>query len=179
MLQQGDAVEDFAIEVPQDHGGGVAVVEELHVVDEVEGVVLEDVGEVGRGHDEEGIGNLVPLDAALEHAVDFTPRVEPEAFVEGGFGEVVVVLAAQDALDADGMAEAKDGGVEVGGQSALLGVDIGGTGLVAQADGGLAEGDAAEHLALGIGAPLALRVEAGVGEGLIEHGAGAFVPLAT
>ena len=179
FLDEGDAVEELAVHVPRDHGRGVAVVEELHVVDEVEGVVLEDVGEVGRGHDEEGIGHLVPLYAALEHAVDFAPGVEPEALVEGGLGEVVVVLASQDALDADGVADAHDRGVEVGGQAALLGVDVGGSGLIAQADGGLGKGYLPEHLALGIGGPAAEVVEESVGEGLIEHGSGSLVPLAT
>ena len=36
----GDAVEDFAVHVPRKHQRGVAVVEKLHVVDELKHVVL-------------------------------------------------------------------------------------------------------------------------------------------
>ena len=43
LFEQWDAVEDFTVEVPTDIGRNIAVVEKLHVVDQVERVVLNDV----------------------------------------------------------------------------------------------------------------------------------------
>ena len=92
LADEGYAVEDLAVQIPEDHQRAIAVVEELHVVDEGEGVVLHDVGEVGLGHDEQGEGHLVPLVAALKITVNLTPRLHPETLVDGGLGEVVGVV---------------------------------------------------------------------------------------
>ena len=61
FLQQWDAIEEPSVEIPFGEEGGVAVVEELKVGDEVEGVVFDDVGGIGSGMDEEGKGDFVPL----------------------------------------------------------------------------------------------------------------------
>ena len=53
FLQQWDAIEEPSVEIPFGEEGGVAVVEELKVGDEVEGVVFDDVGGIGSGMDEE------------------------------------------------------------------------------------------------------------------------------
>ena len=74
FFEQGNAVEDLAVQVPRNHQRGVAVVEELHVVDQFKHVVLLDVREVGGRHDEHGIGHLVPLYAAFEIRVYLAPR---------------------------------------------------------------------------------------------------------
>ncbi len=125
LLEQGNAVEDLTVEVPRHVERCEAVVEELHVVDEVEGLVLYNIREVGGGHDEQGVGHLVPLYAALQVAVDLSPGVHPEALVDAELGEVVAVVAAEESLQTQGVAEGEDGSVEVDGQSALLGVDVG------------------------------------------------------
>ena len=65
LLQQRYAVEDLAVEIPREIERGKTVVAELHVVDELEGLGLDDIAEVGLGHDEQRIGHLVPLDTAL------------------------------------------------------------------------------------------------------------------
>mgnify|MGYP003424534737 FL=1 len=124
LLQQWYAVENLSVEIPRDIERGKTVVEELHVVDELEGLVLDDIAEVGLGHDEQRIGHLVPLDTALEIAVDLSPRLHPEALVDARLGEVVTVVATEESLDADSVTEDEHGGVEINLQSALLGVDI-------------------------------------------------------
>ena len=123
FLEQRDAVEYLSVEVPRHVKRGIAVVEELHVVDEVESLVLYDIREIGGWRDEQGEGNLRPLDATLEVAVYLSPAVHPEALIDAGFGHVIGILAAQESLDADGVADGEDGGVEVDLDTTLLGVD--------------------------------------------------------
>ena len=123
FLQERYAVEDLAVEIPRDIERGKTVVEELHVVDELEGLVLDDIAEVGLGHDEQRIGHLVPLDTALEIAVDLTPRLHPEALIDVCLGIVVAIVATEESLDADGMSEGEHWGVEIDLKTTLLGVD--------------------------------------------------------
>ena len=73
LLDERNAVEDLAVHVPRDHKRGIAVVEKLHIVDEVERIVLHDEREVGRRHNEQGERHLVPLCSAFEVGVDFSP----------------------------------------------------------------------------------------------------------
>ena len=74
--------------------------------------------------DEQGIGHLVPLYATLEEEVYLTPTVQPEPFVNLRFREVRRIVAAQEILEAEGMAQGEHGGVAGDGDTALLGVDI-------------------------------------------------------
>ena len=67
--------------------------------------VLQDIGEVGLGQAEQGEGHFLPLDAALHLGIYLSPTAEPEALVDAGLGEVVAVVAAQQTLDAQTVAE--------------------------------------------------------------------------
>ena len=98
LFEQGDAVEDFAVQVPRKHQRGVAVVEELHIVDKFKHIVLFDVGEVGGRHNEHRIGHLVPLHAAFDVCVYLAPRPEPEAFVDACLCEVVGIGGAAEGV---------------------------------------------------------------------------------
>ena len=124
MLQQGYAVEEFSVKVPRHVERGVAVVEELHVVYEVERFVLHDVRQVGGRHYEQREWHFVPLHPALHRHVELSPAVEPEALVDAGLGEVVVVVAAEHALHAHGVGEGEHWRVVVHLQASLLGVDV-------------------------------------------------------
>ena len=88
LLQQRDTVEKLSVHIPRQHHRGVVVVEELHVVDEVVHLLLDDVRLVGGWLDQEHVGHLVPLDAALEEEVHLTPAVKPEALVDLRLGDV-------------------------------------------------------------------------------------------
>ena len=123
FLQERYAVEDLAVEIPRDIERGKTVVEELHVVDELEGLVLDDIAEVGLGHDEQRIGHLVPLYSSLEIAVNLSPRLHPEALVDARLAIVVAIVATEESLDADGMSEGEHWGVEIDLKTTLLGVD--------------------------------------------------------
>lgn len=122
-LEQGDAVEELATHVPIELQGGIAVCRELHIVDGFEGIVLKDIGEIGLGHDEQGEGHFLPLDATFHEKVEASPRVEPEALEDAGLGDVVAIVGSQKSFDAQGVAEGEDGGVEIDWQATLLGVD--------------------------------------------------------
>ena len=171
FAEQGNAVEELSVEVPREHDRGIAVVEELHVVDEAEVAFFLYIGEVGGGHDEQREGNAVPLHAALELGIDFAPGVEPEAFVDGGFGEVVDAVKAKAAVVSDGVREAVYGCVAVGGYAPLLGVDPVGAGLIAQFEAEVAGAQPAPPRS-GVG-----RRRAATVEGLIEKGGRGLVVL--
>ena len=65
LLEKGNAVEEFAVDVPLDVERGKTVGEELHVVHQRERPFVEDEREVGWGHDEQGERHTVPLCAAF------------------------------------------------------------------------------------------------------------------
>ena len=94
FLQQWDAIEEPSVEIPFGEEGGVAVVEKFEVGDEIEGVVLDDVGGIGCWMDEEGKGHFVPLRASLDVNVALAKLSKPNAFVKPQLGEVVVVLTS-------------------------------------------------------------------------------------
>ena len=73
LADEGDAVEDFSVHIPGEHERGIAVGWKFHVVDEVEGVVLHDIRQVGCRHHEQGVRHFIPLHAALQVGVDFSP----------------------------------------------------------------------------------------------------------
>ena len=52
FTQQGDAVEDLAIHIPVQIHTGKPVRGELHVVDGLEGIVLQEIGQICLRHDE-------------------------------------------------------------------------------------------------------------------------------
>ena len=52
VLDEGDAVEEFARKIPLDHERGITVVDELEVVDHHEHVARDDIAVVGNRHDE-------------------------------------------------------------------------------------------------------------------------------
>lgn len=120
VLDERNAVEDFAVQFPRAEERGIAVVEKLHVAQEAEGVVVLDVREVGSGHDEVGEGHAVPLRSSLELHVYAPPRGSPEALVDASFGEVVGVVATQYALDAEGVLQGQFGRIVVCRYAALL-----------------------------------------------------------
>ena len=124
FLDERNAVEQFAVHVPRHFERSIAVVEELHVVDEVERLVFKDVGKVGHRHDEQRIGHLVPLCASLDAGVNLSPvHRHPKPLVELGFGKIIVVLPAEDAVESHRVLQAEDRGIEVDGPSVLLGVN--------------------------------------------------------
>ena len=125
FADEGYTIEKLAIHVPKNHGRGIAVVEELHVVDGRESIVLHDVREIGLGHDEQGERHLVPLVTSLGIKINLTPRLHPEALVDGGLGKVVVVVATKDVLEAGRVADGENWGIKVDRHTALLGVDEG------------------------------------------------------
>ena len=184
---EGNAVENLAVEVPLAHEGDVAVVEELHVLDEVEHVVLADVARVGPRGAEEGIGNLVPLGAGLEAGVNLAPGVYPPALEDLELG-VVVGEVAPEAFNADGMAEAEEGGFLVDEDAALLGVEIFGSGLELYGVGEIGGGEeaavdevggeaAVEDFGAAVGAceiVVAFALVESVADGLLEEGGGGF-----
>ena len=94
FLEQGDAVEQPSVQIPIGKERGVAVVEKFEVGDEIEGVVLDDVGGIGCWMDEEGKGHFVPLRACLDVNVALAKLSKPNAFVKPQLGEVVVVLTS-------------------------------------------------------------------------------------
>ena len=123
MLDERNAVEEFARKVPLDHERGITVVDELEVVDHHEHVARDDIAVVGNRHDEQREGDTVPLHTTAQTDVDATIGVQPDAFVGSEFGEVVVVIVGQDTWQTDGMSKREDGIVVVDNMAALLGVD--------------------------------------------------------
>ena len=140
-MDQGNAVEEPAVEVPLCHEGGVEVVEELKVGDEEEGVVLDDVRGVGCRMDEQGEGHFVPDGSCLGVDVEFAELAQVEALVDASLREVVVVLSAKESVDASSVGEREDGGVVVDLHTALLGVDVSDVGLVGDTSLELGGGD--------------------------------------
>ncbi len=134
FLEQWDAIKYLAVEVPTHQDGGVAVGDELHVVDEIEGIVLHYIAEVGNGEAQQWEGHLVPLALCLHIEIELAPGVQPETLVDGKLGEVVVVLSTHNSLETDRVSNAPDGRVEVGLESALLGVYPRGSWLVLESD---------------------------------------------
>ena len=133
LAQQGDAVEQLALEVPVDHKRDVAVADEFHVVDHREGVGLRDVAEVVLGHDEQQQGHLVPLCGGANVELHLSPRVKPQAVVGRGLAVVVVVLSAQQTVGAEGVAEGEHRCVFIHEHAVLLGVHVFLAGCEAQA----------------------------------------------
>ena len=109
FLEQWDAVEYLSVQVPRDVERCITVVQELHVVDEVERFPLEDVRQVGRRHDEHGEWHLVPLGTSLDVTVNLSPRREPETLVDARFGEVIVIFTAQHSLESGGVRQVNTG----------------------------------------------------------------------
>jgi hypothetical protein len=94
LFDKWDTVEEFAVEIPRKHHRGIAVVEELHIVDQTEHLLLADVRKVGQWMNEQHVRNLIPLDTSLKEEVDLSPAVHPEALVELGLGKVRLILAS-------------------------------------------------------------------------------------
>ena len=133
LLDEREAVEQLSVHVVAQVEGGVAVVQELHVVDEVERlVVLRDVGEVRHRQVQQGEGDGVPLRAGTCRDVQLAPRAEPETLADACLRQVEVVVAAQHALEAGGVRDAEYRGIQRHGYAALLGVDKRLAGSVAQ-----------------------------------------------
>ena len=169
VLDEGDAVEQLAAEVPAYGPEDVAVVEELHVAHHGECVFVLEVGDVDGGHDEQREGHLAPLCAGVEVVVEIAPAAQPEALVDAGGGEVHLVLAAEEVLEAHGVVEGELGGVEIDGPPLLLGVDIGLAGAELEAYGKLGGAYLLHQLAVGepsevevAGGLVALGLELGV-----------------
>ena len=142
FVEERNAVEEPSVEVPLGEESGIAVVEELEVGDEIESVVLDDVGGIGGRMDEQWEGHFVPFSTGLEVDVALAELSQPETFVQTCFREVVVVLSAEESIDASGVAEGEDGGIVVDLDASLFGVDVGDVGLVGGADFELGGGDA-------------------------------------
>ena len=126
--KQRNAVENLPVHIPAQVETGVTVVEEFHVVHQAERTLLFDVREIGGRHDEQRKGHAVPLGAGIEADIDFPPTAHPETFVESHLGEIIAIVAAEKTFDAERVREGEDGGIEIDGQTSLLGVDIGATG---------------------------------------------------
>ena len=124
MTDEGDTVEDLTVEVPREHHRHVAVVKELHVVDEVEHLLLDDKRGVGDRVNQQRVGHLVPLISRLEEEVCLSPAVKPETLVELCLGEVVCVVATKDITESHGVAQTQRRGILVDGDTTLLVVDI-------------------------------------------------------
>ena len=175
FLDEGDAVEELPVHVVAEVERGVAVVQELHVVDEVERlVVLRDVREVGHGQVEQREGDGVPLRSGAGGDVELAPRAEPEALAQADFREVEVVFAAQHAFHADGVREQERGRVERHGHAALLGVDERLAGGVAQRHAQLGGGDVAHGGVL----PVPRAGRGAVVAQVLQHAGGLVVAVA-
>ena len=142
FVEERNAVEEPSVEVPLGEESGIAVVEELEVGDEIESVVLDDVGGIGGRMDEQWEGHFVPFSTGLEVDVALAELSQPETFVQTCFREVVVVLSAEESVDTTCVAEGEDGGIVVDLDASLFGVDVGDVGLVGGADFELGGGDA-------------------------------------
>ena len=123
LFEQRYAVEYLAVQVPRIHERHVAVVQELHVVDEVEGIILHNVRQVGSWHDEQRERHFVPLHTTLERKVHFAPRGQPQTFVHPGLGQVVGIVGTAKVVEAGGVAEREDGRIVIRCYAALLGVN--------------------------------------------------------
>ena len=122
--QERDAVEEFARQVPGEVELEVAVVDELHVLHEVERpLVLEERRVDGRQTEHE-VGRAVPCRPRHEAHVEMSPRGEPQSLVGLELRGVVAILPAQESLQAHGVAERELGRVEVDLDAMLLRVDV-------------------------------------------------------
>ena len=142
FLEQGNAVEKPSIQIPCCEKRRVAVIEKFEVGDEIEGVVLNDVGSIGCWMDEEWEGHFVPLRSCLDIKVALAELSKPKTFVESQLGEVVVEFASQEFVETSGVAEREDRGIVVHLDATLFGVDIGDIGFVGGSNLELCSGDA-------------------------------------
>ena len=129
MLQERYAIEYLAIEIPRQHQGSVAVVEKFHIVDQVEHIRLQNVAQIGPRHNQKRIRYFIPLHAARQTRLYFSPRAQPEALVDTCFREIVGVVAPQYAAQTDGVRQGEDRHVFVDHIAPLLRVHPRRTGL--------------------------------------------------
>ena len=73
FFQQRNTVENLTVQIPRYIQRGVTVVQELHIINQVESLALQDIGQVGRRHDQQRERNFVPLRTAFHEHVDLTP----------------------------------------------------------------------------------------------------------
>ena len=92
LPQKRNTVEDLAVHIPVQVQTGKTVHGKLHVVDGLEGIVLQEIGEIGLWHDEQGEWYLIPLDAALGMDIELTPRIEPEPLIDREFRVVIGIV---------------------------------------------------------------------------------------
>ena len=91
VLEQRNAVEELAIEIPRQHDRCITVGDELHIVDELVGIVFHHIAEVGHREAKQRERNLVPLILCLCIEIELSPCLQPEALVEGKVCQVVMV----------------------------------------------------------------------------------------
>lgn len=103
VLEQRNAVEELTIEVPRQHDRCITVGDELHIVDELIGIVFHHIAEVGHREAKQREGHLVPLALCLGINVELTPCAKPETLIEGELCKIIVVLSSDKTLEANGV----------------------------------------------------------------------------
>jgi hypothetical protein len=122
-LQQRYPVQKLAGEIPLDLKRSIAVVDELQVLDHVEHIAGDDIGVVGHWHQEQRERCLVPGYGSTEVKVDASIGIQPDAFEDSQLSSIVVIVAAHDTLETDGMSQGEDWIVVVDVLTTMLGVD--------------------------------------------------------
>ena len=128
-IDERNAVENLAVQVPVEHQLRISVVEELHVVDEVIHIVFVDIREIRLRHDEERERNLVPLRTSCEVEVHASPRVEPYTLTHAYLCEVVGVITGKS-FQTHGVGNAINRSFLVHQDTSLFRIDVGDTRLV-------------------------------------------------
>ena len=73
FLQQRNTVENLTVQIPRYIQRGVTVVQELHIINQVESLALQDIRQVGRRHNQQRERNFVPLRTAFHEHINLTP----------------------------------------------------------------------------------------------------------
>ena len=76
-VDERDAVEKLAVEVPFCYEGNMTVVDELHVIDHAVHIARDDIGVIGCGHKQQGEWHLIPLDGSTKVEIDAPEGIEP------------------------------------------------------------------------------------------------------
>lgn len=112
-IDERDAVEKLAVEIPFRYEGHMTVVDELHVIDHAEHITRDDIGVVGSWHKQQRERYLIPLDGSAKIEVYASVGIEPETVERSQFGDVVAIVTTEDTFETDGMREVKDGMIMV------------------------------------------------------------------
>ena len=114
------------------------VVHELHVVDQVEHVTLDDIGVVGLRRNQQGKRHFVPLRTRTGIYINAPPRIKPKTFRQGQFRIIGRIIATQDTFESSGVHQRENRIIMVHRMPALFGDHHLFSRCIAQAQGGFA-----------------------------------------